>query len=116
MFRCSSNSILSGVNATFTIKLHTQPGENVYLCGNTPELGEWNVYKAKKMSWNCGNTWDVDVGFEHDARLQYKYFVQVDETKTIRWESITNRDVHVEGDGVVFEDKWDSIYPAIQSQ
>lgn len=41
-------------NATFTIKYNTQPGENVYISGNLPELGEWNIDKAKKMSWNCG--------------------------------------------------------------
>lgn len=37
-----------------------------------------------------GNTWDVEVGFETESHLQYKYFVQVD-GGDIRWEKITNR-------------------------
>ena len=109
MFRCSSASLFNGKNATFTIKFNTQPGENVYVVGNTPELGAWDVAKAKKMMWNCGNTWDIEIGFPEEAHCQYKYFVQVEETKDIRWEKISNRDVFVYEDGLVIEDKWESV-------
>lgn len=78
MFRCSSNSLFGGKypcyyvsgtayfvvvlviylivmrNATFSVQFNTQPGENVYLVGNAPEMGEWDVAKARKMTWNCG--------------------------------------------------------------
>ena len=40
---------------------------------------------------SIGNTWDVEVGFGEEAKLQYKYFVKVDETKDVRWEDITHR-------------------------
>jgi len=114
MFRCSSASLIGGVNATFSVQFNTQPGENVYVVGNARELGEWDVSKAKKMTWNCGNTWDVEIGFPDIARLQYKYFVQVEEAKTIHWENISNRDIVVKEDGSVIEDEWDEAGNAMQ--
>ena len=81
MFRCSSSSLFGGKypnecgvgdvsfiytssiaccffdmsrNATFAVQYNTQPGENVYVIGNARELGEWDVSKARKMTWNCG--------------------------------------------------------------
>lgn len=73
--------------------------------------------------------WDVEVGFEDDAHLQYKYFVHVEESKKITWEKISNRyafilfsfslffallflvcsDVMLREDGASFEDEWDLI-------
>lgn len=63
------------------------------------ELELWYVndysYIVYEFSFNAsyykGNTWDVEVGFENESKLQYKYFVHVEGTRDIRWEKITNR-------------------------
>jgi hypothetical protein len=36
----------------FKINYHTQMGEAVYVTGNLPELGEWDVRRSLRLSWN----------------------------------------------------------------
>eukprot|EP00026_Physarum_polycephalum_P023809 Phypoly_transcript_29383.p1 GENE.Phypoly_transcript_29383~~Phypoly_transcript_29383.p1 ORF type:complete len:112 (+),score=18.43 Phypoly_transcript_29383:37-372(+) len=107
MFRCASNSLLNGANATFTIKYNTQPGQNVFVVGSIPELGEWDISKAKKLSWNCGNTWDINIGFdETNTHVEYKYFVQTEFCRDVNWEHLENRSTEVY-DGMTCDDTWD---------
>jgi hypothetical protein len=83
----------------------------LFIVGNTPELGEWDKHKAKKMTWNCGtkggkrskkilnlfagNIWDINVGFEMDTWLEYKYFVKTDGSHDVLWEGSPNRYIHL---------------------
>ncbi|EGC29362.1 hypothetical protein DICPUDRAFT_58838 [Dictyostelium purpureum] len=107
MFRCSSSSLLCGNNVTFTMVYNTQPGENVYIVGSHPQLGEWDPLKAKRMTWNIGNIWDVNIGFATESCfVQYKYFVFNEHNKQYRWENIENRQAIINSDDY-FEDKWE---------
>eukprot|EP01111_Echinosteliopsis_oligospora_P010850 TRINITY_DN3443_c0_g1_i1.p1 TRINITY_DN3443_c0_g1~~TRINITY_DN3443_c0_g1_i1.p1 ORF type:complete len:122 (-),score=29.91 TRINITY_DN3443_c0_g1_i1:56-421(-) len=111
MFRCSSSSLLEGKNVTFTLQYNSAPGEVLYVIGNQPQLGQWDVSQAQRMTWNCGNMWDVDVGFPENLHLQYKYFVMRDDTREIRWETIKNRDLWIKSEETICNDKWDYLPP-----
>eukprot|EP01133_Synstelium_polycarpum_P007563 gene7563-8849_t len=106
MFRCSSSSLLMGHNVTFTVNYNTQPGENLYIIGSHPHIGEWDHSKAKRMTWNIGNIWDVKIGFPQECYVQYKYFVMNEHQKTNRWEDIENRQIMVDEDEMACEDRW----------
>jgi len=108
MFRCSSFSLLSGKNVTFTLQHNTQPGEVLFVSGNHPQLGNWDLSKAKRMTWNCGNIWDVKVGFSEGARVEYKYFVLNEATNQLCWEKGENRILLLVYDEITYADKWDT--------
>ena len=40
------------VVAYFSINYCTQPGQDVYVLGNCPELGNWKLDEGLKLSWN----------------------------------------------------------------
>ncbi|KAF2076055.1 hypothetical protein CYY_002619 [Polysphondylium violaceum] len=108
MFRCSSTSLLYGNHVTFTIVYNTQPGEILYLAGSHPQIG-WDVNKAKRMTWNVGNIWDIKVGFPSvdGIYVQYKYFVYNEYSRSYRWENIENREIIINDDGMIIEDQWE---------
>jgi len=108
MFRCSSSSLLVGKNVVFTLQYDTKPGEVLYVAGTLPQLGQWDTSKAKRMVWNCGNIWDVEVGFPEGSRIEYKYFVLNEINRDVRWEAGRNREVVAEEDKTVLSDKWDN--------
>ncbi|GAM25230.1 hypothetical protein SAMD00019534_084050, partial [Acytostelium subglobosum LB1] len=109
MFRCSSSSLLVGHNVTFFIDYNTQPGENLYIVGSQSYLGEWDVSRAKRMTWNTGNVWDVKIGFSMDVSVQYKYFVMNEHTKQCRWEDIDNRKIMIDTNEMLVQDHWNVI-------
>lgn len=45
----------------FSIVYNTSPGEEVYVVGSLPELGNWNIQNAKRMQWTNGNNWISEV-------------------------------------------------------
>lgn len=64
------------------VQLNTAFGQNVYICGNTKELGMWDIHKAVPMQWEGDGHcfWRRSVIFEFPlcpARsvIEYKYFV-----------------------------------------
>jgi cyclomaltodextrin glucanotransferase len=58
--------------------LSTRYGQEVFLIGDCPELGNWDYDRAVRMEYINSNTWCVDVPFEATCGKQYayKYFVR----------------------------------------
>ncbi len=56
----------------------TEFGENIYLTGDCPELGNWDTDKAILMNYVNSNTWAVDHPFSESCNrlINYKYFVK----------------------------------------
>jgi len=71
-------------------------------------LGGWEISKAKRMTWNCGCVWDIEVGFPEGSQLEYKYLVMHEDTHEIKWESGKNRELWIEPDNLMVVDTWDS--------
>jgi hypothetical protein len=78
--------LLPGVPITFETQYHTEPGQDVYVNGDAPELGNWNENTAVKMHYGEGGAWRANVTFPATGMsLNYKYFFKQKGRTT--WES-----------------------------
>ena len=77
----------------FRLRYDSRWGEELFLTGNTIELGNWNTGKAVAMEYVGPGIWSVCVETHGRASLptetEYKYFVR--ENNQIRWEDGPNR-------------------------
>lgn len=67
--------------AVVEIQVHgfrTQHGEQVFVCGDAPEVGSWDLAQAVPMEWIDENTWATTVAFDASAgrQLHYKFVVR----------------------------------------
>lgn len=58
--------------------LHTRFGEDVFVTGDCPELGQWDCSRAVRMDYVNGNTWCVDVPFRASfgRTIAWKYLIR----------------------------------------
>ena len=76
----------------FRLRYDSRWGEELFLTGNTSELGLWNPNKAVKMEYVGPGIWSVSVETRRATPLQtveYKYFIR--ENGQIHWEDGPNR-------------------------
>ena len=76
----------------FRLRYDSRWGEELFLTGNSDELGNWNPNKAVPMEYVGPGIWSVSVETHGRASLQtteYKYFIR--ENDQIRWEDGPNR-------------------------
>ena len=76
----------------FRLRYDSRWGEELFLTGNSTELGNWNPNKAVPMEYVGHGIWSVSVETHGRASLQtteYKYFIR--ENDQIRWEDGPNR-------------------------
>ncbi|RQP14390.1 MAG: 4-alpha-glucanotransferase [Chryseobacterium sp.] len=52
------------------------PGDKLYLIGNLPELGAWDLTKALEMAPTSPSDWQVSVKLPADTLAEYKYIVR----------------------------------------
>ena len=71
----------------FRLRYDSRWGEELFLTGNTSELGHWNPNKAVKMEYVGPGIWSVEI--ERTPPIEYKYFIR--ENNQIRWEDGPNR-------------------------
>lgn len=81
----------------FRIKYHTTYGENVYVVGGIPEVGNWNKDKAVKLKYQktapTPGLWELAVLIPRSKKyvqFEYKYFVMKQDGSR-RWENGNNR-------------------------
>ena len=76
----------------FRLRYNSRWGEELFLTGNSEELGNWNTNKAVPMEYMGSGIWSVSVETRRATSLQtteYKYFIR--ENDQIRWEDGPNR-------------------------
>ena len=76
----------------FRLRYDSRWGEELFLTGNSTELGKWNPNKAVPMEYVGPGIWSVCVETQRATSLQtaeYKYFIR--ENDQIRWEDGPNR-------------------------
>ena len=87
------NFYLCGMETLFRLRYNSRWGEELFLTGNTTELGHWNPNKAVPMEYVGPGIWSVCVETHGRASLpqptKYKYFIR--ENGQIRWEDGPNR-------------------------
>ena len=71
----------------FRLRYDSHWGEELFLTGNTSELGLWNPNKAVKMEYVGPGVWSVET--DVTPPTEYKYFIR--ENGQIRWEDGPNR-------------------------
>ncbi len=71
----------------FRLRYDSRWGEELYLTGNTSELGNWNPNKALAMQYAGTRIWSVETDI--NGTIEYKYFIR--ENGQIRWEDGPNR-------------------------
>jgi glycosidase len=77
---------------TFTASSATTvPGQDVYVVGNIPELGEWDPRRAVKMAPTAYPTWSVPVSYlPRGQAIEFK-FIKVDGSGNVTWEGGSDR-------------------------
>ena len=99
-----NNLYLCGMKTLFRLRYDSRWGEELFLTGNTPELGLWNINKAVKLEYVGPGIWQAMVETVCTPSLQtqteYKYFIC--ENGQIRWEEGPNR-ILTEGRGRVWD-------------
>ena len=94
----SGFKVLSGSQVSVRFKVNnatTNYGVNVYIVGNVPELGAWDVSKAIGPLFNdtptigVYPTWFFDISVPADTKIEYK-FVKIDGAGNVTWESGMN--------------------------
>lgn len=81
------------------LKIHynTVPGQNIYVCGKSKTLGQWNLSNALKMNYSTGGHWSVTLELlEKTNLLEYKY-VMMDDKGNVEWEWGENRVILLTG-------------------
>ena len=87
----------------FRLRYDSRWGEELFLTGNTVELGHWNPNKAVPMEYVGPGIWSTSVETRRATSLQtveYKYFIR--ENGQIRWEEGPNR-ILPEGKDLVWD-------------
>ena len=71
----------------FRLRYDSRWGEELFLTGNSTELGNWNPNKAVPMEYVGPGIWSV--GIDGTPTIEYKYFIR--ENDQILWEDGPNR-------------------------
>lgn len=60
----------------FACEFETEMGNEVFVTGNHPDLGDWNLVLARKLRWTVGNVWTGAAAIAAGHALEYKYIVR----------------------------------------
>ena len=71
----------------FRLRYDSRWGEELFLTGNSTELGNWNINKAVPMEYMGPGIWSAET--DGTPMTEYKYFIR--ENDQIRWEDGPNR-------------------------
>ncbi len=102
----NQNQIIFHVNA------NTNYGENIYIVGNVPELGNWNVNKCTEVMMNPGYpVWYLPVSVPAGTTIEFK-FIKKDSNGNVTWEGGTNRVITTSADdtGVITTATYNWVY------
>ena len=88
-------NVLSGDQnqIVFHISASTQYGDNIYITGNIPELGNWDVNKCTEAMLNPNYPeWFLPVSVPVGTTIEFK-FIRKDPAGNVTWESGPNRTI-----------------------
>ncbi|MFB0629759.1 carbohydrate-binding module family 20 domain-containing protein [Streptomyces sp. AB3(2024)] len=92
--------------ASFAVNATTVPGQDLYVTGDRPELGNWNTGAALRLSSAAYPVWKLDAALPAGTAFAYKY-VRKDAAGNVTWESGANRAATVPANGTVtLTDTW----------
>jgi cyclomaltodextrin glucanotransferase len=86
----------------------TKFGEDIYVTGNAPELGDWDMAKAFRLEYVNSNLWMGDLAIDESAgkAIAYKFAIKTSDGNVI----YENRPAHVHrlpGEGyIIWQERW----------
>ncbi|WP_229074655.1 carbohydrate-binding module family 20 domain-containing protein [Actinoplanes sp. DH11] len=96
----------SAAGASFGVNATTTPGQNLFVTGNHPALGNWTPAGAVPLSSATYPVWTGTVNLPAGTAFQYKY-LRKNADGSVTWESGTNRTATVPASGrVTLSDTW----------
>ncbi|NES14761.1 MULTISPECIES: carbohydrate-binding module family 20 domain-containing protein [Micromonospora] len=96
------------VAVSFAVDAQTVWGENIFVVGNRPELGNWNTSSGVALSAATYPIWRGTVQLPPDVTFEYKY-IKKNESGYVIWETGANRVHSTTGScTVTFNDVWRS--------
>ncbi|GGT25616.1 carbohydrate-binding module family 20 domain-containing protein [Streptomyces purpureus] len=102
---CGSST---ATGASFAVHATTVPGENIYVTGDRPELGNWAPAAALKLDPSSYPLWKLERSLPAGTSFAYKY-LRKDTAGHVTWESGANRTATVPSSGTVaLTDTWRS--------
>ena len=78
------------MDVCFSVVYQTNWGQNVYVVGDLPQLGEWREHSAIKLRWTEGHVWTTTIRIPPNLPFHYKYLIKGDDGFR-RWEDGPNR-------------------------
>ncbi|WP_433174717.1 carbohydrate-binding module family 20 domain-containing protein [Actinoallomurus sp. CA-150999] len=94
------------VQVTFNEYATTYYGQNVYVVGSIPALGDWAPGSAVALSSAGYPTWSAAVSLPANTAFQYKY-IKKNPDGSVTWESDPNRSYTTGSDGTAtINDSW----------
>ncbi|MEV8626538.1 carbohydrate-binding module family 20 domain-containing protein [Streptomyces sp. NPDC051079] len=84
--------------AAFNVNATTTLGQDIYVTGNRPELGNWAPAAALKLDPAAYPVWKLAVTLPAGTAFEYKY-VRKDAAGNVTWESGANRTATVPASG-----------------
>ncbi|MCC3156808.1 alpha-amylase [Hymenobacter sp. 15J16-1T3B] len=91
---------------TFNINYsNTVSGQDLYIVGNTAELGAWNTANAIKMSGAAWPNWTVTINLTSGTAVQYKH-IRKDAAGNVLWEADPNNSFTPTGTSMTRTDTW----------
>jgi cyclomaltodextrin glucanotransferase len=95
--------------------LKTEPGDTVFLMGDCPELGEWDVRKCVPLEYVNPNMWFTEIVFTISAGkvIAYKYaLLHSGKNGALQQENRPTRTRTIPADGVTkWQDTWERQTP-----
>ncbi|MFB6634006.1 carbohydrate-binding module family 20 domain-containing protein [Streptomyces sp. NPDC056362] len=93
---CGTQQASAG--ASFNVNATTVTGQNIYVTGNCPELGNWAPASAVKLDPAAYPVWKLTVNLPAGTAFEYKY-LRKDAAGNVTWESGANRTATVPSTG-----------------
>lgn len=56
------------------------------IVGDDTSVGNWNIKKAKKLTWTADDMWQTELALPPNQTVEYKYItVQTDSAEVLGW-------------------------------
>ncbi len=109
VYACTLPEITGQAVVNFQVNGHrAQADEQMFICGDCFELGNWDIAKAVALEFINGNTWAIDIPIRESAgqTIRYKYFTKTCKGHIVRENSLGHSHTMPERGKAICRDDW----------
>lgn len=110
--------MVTRMNLRFSIEYHTRWGQELRVVGSSPELGEWSVDQAPRMTYSTGGMWSLSIELPAESAfaVRYKYCLLHGSSASVEWEAGRDRELPADVAGSATVDVVDSWRPTADAE